>query len=107
MNDRSLPRIGDRQAVVSETVTAMSEPSDRTCEVKIDGAWQAVTLPEAHARHGSAEKRCPACHGRVIVSGTYTGAFKLSLAHRKSHDGCPILLKTFRGISRPHPQAMA
>ena len=107
MNDPPLPRIGDRQAVVRETVTTMSKPAPQTCEVKIEGVWQAVTLPEAHARHGSAEKRCPACHGRVIVSGTYTGAFKLSLAHRKSHDGCLILLKAFRGTARPHPQAVA
>ena len=92
---------------MSEVIADMSAPNMQTCEVRIGGIWQAVSLTEAHAHHGLTDKRCPFCHGRVIVAGTYTGVFKLNLSHRKSHDGCPVLPRRFDGTARPHPQAVA
>ncbi|MDP4026684.1 hypothetical protein Q8W71_29180 [Methylobacterium sp. NEAU 140] len=85
----------------------MSGPIAATCEVKVGGAWQGVTLKEAHAKHGGTDKRCPSCHGRVIVSGSYSGPFKLILSHRKNHRGCPLTPKSFRGEAWPHPEALA
>lgn len=84
----------------------MSAHDGQTCEVKVADAWRAVSLADARAHHGYADKRCPACHGRVTVSGTYGSAVKLTLAHRRGHDGCPAQPRTFRGIACPHPQAM-
>ena len=107
MNDRLLCRTSDRRTITSEVVTIMSEPSTQTCEVKVGDAWMAVSLPEAHARHGYTDKRCPACHGRVIVAGTYTAPFKLNLSHRKNHKGCPLAPRSFRGLPSPHPEALA
>ncbi|MBN4097885.1 MULTISPECIES: hypothetical protein [Methylobacterium] len=49
----------------------MAEPP--TCEVKIDGFWQAVSLNKAAVAHSAALKRCLACYGRVMILGTYTG----------------------------------
>jgi hypothetical protein len=51
----------------------MTMPDPQTCEVKIAGAWRAVTLGEAAVDHVMAVKRCPACHGRMIINGAYSG----------------------------------
>jgi hypothetical protein len=51
----------------------MTRPDPQTCEVKIQGAWRAVPLAEAAVDHVMAVKRCPACHGRVMILGTYSG----------------------------------
>ena len=84
----------------------MPEFAPRTCEVKIDGAWATVPLAEAHAHHGSAPKRCPACHGRVTIAGNYTARASLKMAHRKAHDGCPVMSERYTGTPSPHPDAL-
>ncbi|KAB1069963.1 hypothetical protein [Methylobacterium planeticum] len=77
------------------------------CEVKIDGAWRTANLSEAHGVYRSAPKRCPACHGLVMVHGAYASDRRLSLAHRKGHSGCPLMPKKFSGTPSPHPDALA
>ncbi|GJE51440.1 hypothetical protein GOFOIKOB_4499 [Methylobacterium tardum] len=85
----------------------MPSPDPQTCEVKIGGAWIAVSLDEAAALHIMAVKRCPACHGRVAVNGTYSGPKVLRrLYHRKAHNGCPLKADTYNGRLSPHPQAL-
>lgn len=78
----------------------------RTCEAKIGEAWRVISLREAKSTYATALQRCPACHGRVFVTGSYTreGAFRLQ--HQRSHPGCAITRKDYRGISSPHPQAI-
>ena len=76
------------------------------CEVKVDGAWIVVSLIEAQGTHAKAEKRCPACHGRVSVAGSYTAVVKRTLTHRRVHDGCPMLPRYFCGTASSHPEAL-
>lgn len=78
-----------------------------TCEVRTGDGWLAVDLREARGRYTTAPKRCPACHGAVVVAGTYTFGMKLSMSHRRSHDGCPHNLRGFSGEASAHPQALA
>ncbi len=84
----------------------MATPDKATCEVWIDGAWRLMPLIDAHAHHRSAEKRCPACHGRVHTQGTYSAQSTVVMAHRRTHDGCPWLPRYFTGEPKPHPQAL-
>jgi hypothetical protein len=77
------------------------------CEVKIDGTWRTATLPDAQSIYRVAVKRCPACHGQVIIHGAYGGDRRPSLAHRKAHSGCPLKPEKFSGTPSPHPNALA
>lgn len=86
--------------------SVMATPDANTCEVQIDGAWRPVSLAEAHARHASAVKRCPVCHGRVSIHVNSTAQGGLWLQHRRAHDGCPLMLARFTGEVTPHPQAL-
>ncbi|MEE7450026.1 hypothetical protein MRF4_20665 [Methylobacterium radiotolerans] len=85
----------------------MLTTSQQTCEVMVDGAWHPITLAEARGLYTMAQKRCPACHGQVIVAGTYVGAGYLKLQHRRSHTGCPLKPETYTGTPSMHPQALA
>ena len=40
-------------------------------EVKVGDVWRAVSLDEAATHYVMATKRCPACHGQVMIPGTY------------------------------------
>ena len=84
----------------------MSETEQRTCEVKVDGTWRLVTILEARSLYRARLTRCPACYGQVNVVGTYVGAGRLGLQHRKAHTGCSFSLKDFVGTPSPHPQAL-
>ncbi|MBP1183800.1 hypothetical protein JOE48_005764 [Methylobacterium sp. PvR107] len=84
----------------------MLTASNQTCEVKVEGTWRSTTLVEARGLYSMVPKRCPACHGQVIVSGSYIGAGRLNLQHRRSHTGCPIKSETYSGRPSPHPQAL-
>jgi hypothetical protein len=87
--------------------TGMLTTSQQTCEVKVDGAWQPTTLAEARSLYTMALKRCPACHGQIIIAGSYIGAGSLKLQHRRTHTGCPLKPETYTGTPLPHPQAVA
>jgi hypothetical protein len=76
------------------------------CEIQIDGAWRLVSLAEAHARHSSAIKLCPVCHGRVSIHVNSSAQGGLWLQHRRAHDGCPLMPARFAGEVSPHPQAL-
>ncbi|TXN38464.1 hypothetical protein FV232_24940 [Methylobacterium sp. WL30] len=81
----------------------MVEPTPSQCEVKVDGRWLIVSLAEASTRFAAAEKRCPACHGRVATPGTFTAKERRRLDHRRNHSGCPLLPKIYCGTPSPHP----
>ena len=85
----------------------MAKPDPNLCEVKVDGLWLAVSLAEASTRYVKAEKRCPACNGRVSIAGTYTATGKRVIVHRRTHDGCPLLPSHFSGTLPRHPEAVA
>ena len=80
--------------------------SQQTCEVKLNGTWHAASLADVRGRYTMAQKRCPACHGQMIIAGTYIGAGSLKLQHRRSHTGCPLKPETYTGSPTPHPQAL-
>ena len=84
----------------------MPKTSQQICEAKVDGAWRTATVAEARGVYTMAPKRCPACHGQVMISGNYTGAGSLKLQHRRSHTGCSLKPDTYTGTSSPHPQAL-
>lgn len=85
----------------------MPEAEQRPCEVKVDGTWRLATLAEARGLYTMAPKRCPACHGQIIVAGIYSGTTSLKSQHRKAHAGCPLKPETFSGTASLHPQALA
>jgi hypothetical protein len=51
----------------------MQTSDAQTCEVRIGDSWRAMSLDEAASQHAMAVKRCPACHGRVMINGAYSG----------------------------------
>lgn len=78
-----------------------------TCEVKVDGFWRVASLNEAAVHYSAALKRCPACHGRVMILGAYSRPdVRRSMSHRKPHGGCPLKTDTYTGTPSPHPQAL-
>lgn len=84
----------------------MSTPPAQTCEVKLEGAWRAVGLKDARLLPRDTLKRCPICHGRVVVMGVYNGNQHLTLSHRRSHDGCPLNPRHYAGVTTRHPEAV-
>ncbi|WP_267424843.1 hypothetical protein [Methylobacterium sp. GC_Met_2] len=86
----------------------MTKLKPQTCEVKIGDVWRAVSLDEAATRHVMATKRCPACHGQVMILGAYgSPTVRRTMSHRKSHTGCSLMPRTYSGTPSPHPQAIA
>jgi len=77
------------------------------CEIKVDGAWLRVPADEAHRAYRDKPKRCPNCHGTVITAGSYTSEPRISLQHRKLHDGCRLIPRRFNGTDALHPEALA
>lgn len=84
----------------------MSTPPALTCEVMIDGAWRTVGLDEAKIQHRDAFKRCPICHGRVMIQGVYSAQGYSTLSHRHTHDGCPLIQRHYKGETKRHPQPL-
>ena len=86
--------------------SGMPKPSALTCEVMVDGAWRTLSLDEAKALHRDALKRCPVCHGRVTVQGVYSAQGHSTLSHRRTHDGCSLIPRHYKGEPTRHPQAL-
>ena len=84
----------------------MVELAPNVCEVKVGGQWLAVSLAEAATRFIATEKRCPACHGRVATTGTFTAKDRRRLDHRRNHTGCPLLPRIYCGTPSLHPEAV-
>ena len=78
----------------------------QTCEVKIDGVWRSASLAEAKGVYGMAPKRCPYCHGAVMLYGMHTVGVRQSFAHRAAHTGCPRDPKRYSGTPSLHPKAL-
>ncbi|GJE13848.1 MULTISPECIES: hypothetical protein [Methylobacterium] len=85
----------------------MTKPKVQICEVKLGSEWRSVSLTEAATEHVMAVKRCPACHGRVMILGAYNWpSVRRTMSHRKSHSGCPLKPDTYTGTPSLHPQAL-
>ncbi|ACB28302.1 hypothetical protein Mrad2831_6381 (plasmid) [Methylobacterium radiotolerans JCM 2831] len=121
---RSRPRINDRMQlsvnpigprlparlqipVATSQGTSMPTTNEQTCEVRVEGAWCLASLTEVRRLYTMAQKRCPACHGQIMIAGSYIGSGRQKLRHRRSHTGCPLKSDTYIGTSSPHPQALA
>jgi hypothetical protein len=84
----------------------MTLPALDTCEAKIGGAWRSISAAEAKSVYVMAPKRCPSCHGAVVLSGSYSGTGRRRFSHRRVHTGCPQDPKRYSGTPSPHPQAL-
>ncbi|MCJ2021773.1 hypothetical protein MKK84_30915 [Methylobacterium sp. E-065] len=87
-------------------IDGMPSPDPQTCEAKIEDVWRSISMAEAKGVYAMAPKRCPACHGAVMLSGSYAEGSRQKFTHRKGHDGCPLLPARFKGTASPHPQAL-
>lgn len=101
----------DSAALVASARTChagrMTKSDRQTCEVSIGSTWRAVSVDEAAAEYIMAVKRCPACHGKVMILGAYSGSkVRRTLSHRKSHAGCPLQPDSYCGTPSPHPEAL-
>ena len=86
--------------------SAMTTSDKDTCEVRIDGAWTPMPITEANVLHRGADKRCPACHGRVRGHGTYGPRQRIGMMHYRIHDGCPRIPRSYAGTPKLHPDAL-
>jgi hypothetical protein len=55
-------------------LASMATHDDQTCEAKIQAVWHSIGVTEAKGVHVVAPKRCPSCHGAVVLSGSYVEA---------------------------------
>lgn len=94
------------QTLRTPWVATMTAALPQICEVKIGEAWQAVSLHDAHGRYRPALKRCPACHGAVYIMGAYIAGRRFTLAHRKPHNGCPLVRRGYSGVPSLHPEPL-
>ena len=85
----------------------MTTPDPDSCEAKINGIWRSISFAEIKGVYAMAQKRCPSCHGAVVLTGSYAESGRRRLAHRKAHTGCPLDPKRDIGTPSPHPQAIA
>lgn len=84
----------------------MATLDDQICEAKINGDWRSISIAEAKSAYVMAPKRCPYCHGVVVLSGSYAENGRRRFAHRRGHTGCPLDPKRYSGTPSPHPQAI-
>lgn len=84
----------------------MTPPHPDTCEAKIEGIWRSIGLAEAKGIYAKAMKRCPSCHGAVVLSGSYAESGRRRFTHRKAHTGCPLDPKRYSGTPSLHPKAL-
>jgi hypothetical protein len=79
----------------------------QTCEAKIENVWRSISVAEAKGVYVMSPKRCPSCHGAVVLSGSYAESGRRRFTHRKAHTGCPLDPKRYSGTPLRHPQALA
>ncbi len=84
----------------------MLSPVNPICEAKTGGVWHPISIAEAKGAYVMAPKRCPSCHGAVVLTGSYAEHGRRKFAHRKAHTGCPMDPKRYSGTPSPHPQAL-
>lgn len=85
---------------------AMTRPDPQTCEAKIEGVWRSISVAEAKGIYAVAPKRCPSCHGAVVLSGSYAENGRRKFSHRRAHNGCRLDPKRYSGAPAVHPQAL-
>ncbi|GLS68201.1 hypothetical protein GCM10007890_02130 [Methylobacterium tardum] len=74
----------------------------QTFKVKIAGSWQVLCLNEAMGAHNTAPKRCPECHGPILIA-SFGKALRRRLTDRKAHTGCPRIPSRYSGMPSRHP----
>ncbi len=78
------------------------------CEVKRnraeETAWKSISIGDAMELYRRDLKRCPACHGMVVLRAA-GGKTPAHFEHRVKHDGCP-LSHQFDGHPRLHPHPL-
>ena len=80
----------------------MSAQSEPTCEMRVRGAWEVITLDDALNRFdASREKRCIECHGQVRAHRLSSNGMKAHFEHYERHDGCS-LGNSFSGARARH-----
>lgn len=84
----------------------MATHDDQTCEAKVEGVWRLISAAEAKSAYVMAPKRCPSCHGALVVTGSYAENGRRKFAHRRGHTGCPQDPKRYSGTPSLHPQAI-
>jgi hypothetical protein len=82
----------------------MNQPMEASCELRVVGGWQPITLDEALQLNQDRVKRCPVCHGRVRARQTEEGA-SARFEHYVLDTGC-YLIEGFDGNPRPHRRAL-
>lgn len=80
----------------------MAQYDPQTCEAKIAGSWHLVSLEEALSTHLTALKRCPTCHGPILIN-TFGKPARRRFVHRRAHPGCPRIPKMYSGTPSRHP----
>jgi hypothetical protein len=78
-------------------------------DIRSEGGWRLARRQlrrEAQLRHCDDIKRCSASHGRVILLGTYGALWRLALARRRGHDGCPFRPLHYQEVATRHPEAV-
>lgn len=74
------------------------------CDLKIRGAWQAITLEQALRLDKGRLMRCPECHGRVKAHSAGRDGMAAHFEHRENNPGC-TLGYNFDGTQRVHRKA--
>jgi hypothetical protein len=61
------------------------------CEIKSDGLWVPIGIPEAYTLAKGVVKRCIGCHGAVHLypAEKGSGASKPHFGHNKANPKCP------------------
>jgi hypothetical protein len=80
----------------------MPQLDPQTCEAKIVGSWHLIRLEEALSTHITALKRCPVCHGPIMIK-TFGKIGRPRLFHGKAHTGCPRAPTVYSGTPSLHP----
>jgi hypothetical protein len=83
----------------------MADIDETSCELKVFGGWQPITLDEVLSLHPSRIKRCPVCHGRVRAHKAADNGMVAHFEHYERHPGCH-LGDCFDGNPRPHRKAL-
>jgi len=75
-------------------------PNESTCELKIKGLREVITLEQALRLDKDRIKRCPECHGRVRAHGVGKSG-TAHFEHFENNPGCSLGYN-FDGIKRRH-----
>ncbi|GAN50733.1 hypothetical protein ME121_4787 [Methylobacterium sp. ME121] len=84
----------------------MAALDTQICEAKIEGVWRPISATEARGVYVMAPKRCPSCHGALVLYGSYAENGRRRLSHRRVHTGCPQDPNRYSGTPSLHPQAL-